>query len=72
MTGIGIEHKSVSADTTVVSIYQDINYGGRVATLSEGSYNLSALQSKGFRNDDLSSLKVASGYEVVLYEHDNF
>ncbi len=59
-------------ETGVVYIYQDINYGGRVAALNEGSYNMAALQAKGFLNDDLSSLKVASGYEAVLYWDDNF
>ncbi|MCR5736256.1 MAG: hypothetical protein K6G64_01235 [Eubacterium sp.] len=61
-----------AAETGVVYIYQDINYGGRVAALNEGSYNLAALSAKGFRNDDLTALKVASGYEAVLYWDDNF
>ena len=60
------------AETGVVYIYQDINYGGRVAALNEGRYNLAALQAKGFQNDDLSSLKVQSGYEAILYADDNF
>lgn len=59
-------------ETGVVYIYQDINYGGRVAAFNEGRYNLAALEAKGFRNDDLSSLKVQSGYEAVLYADDNF
>lgn len=63
---------TTKAETGVVYIYQDINYGGRVTALNEGSYNLSALMAKGFRNDDLSSLKVASGYEAILYADDNF
>lgn len=59
-------------ETGVVYIYQDINYGGRVAALNEGRYNRAALEAKGFRNDDLSSLKVQNGYEAVLYADDNF
>lgn len=59
-------------ETGVVYIYQDINYGGRVTVLNEGRYNLAALESKGFKNDDLSSLKVQSGYEAILYADDNF
>lgn len=55
-----------------VYIYQDINYGGRTASLGEGSYNLASLQAKGFQNDDLSSIKVPFGYKVTLYENDNF
>ncbi|MFR8767375.1 MAG: beta-1,3-glucanase family protein [Eubacterium sp.] len=63
---------TTTAEKGVVYIYQDINYGGRVAALNEGRYNLAALQAKGFKNDDLSSLKVASGYEAILYYDDNF
>lgn len=59
-------------ETGVVYIYQDINYGGRVTALNEGKYNIAALEAKGFRNDDLSSLKVQNGYEAVLYADDNF
>lgn len=59
-------------ETGVVYIYQDINYGGRVTALNEGRYNRAALEAKGFRNDDLSSLKVQNGYEAVLYADDNF
>ena len=49
---------TTTAEKGVVYIYQDINYGGRVAALNEGRYNLAALQAKGFKNDDLSSLKL--------------
>ena len=63
---------TTTTEKGVVYIYQDINYGGRVAALNEGRYNPAALQAKGFRNDDLSSLKVASGYEAILYYDDNF
>lgn len=55
-----------------VYIYQDINYGGRSASLGLGSYNLASLQAKGFYNDDLSSIKVPWGYKVTLYADDNF
>lgn len=60
------------AETGVVYIYQDINYGGKVTVLNEGRYNLAALEAKGFKNDDLSSVKVQSGYEAILYDNDNF
>lgn len=63
---------TTKAETGVVYIYQDINYGGRVAALNVGEYRLSDLQAKGFWNDDLSSLKVADGYQAILYADDNF
>ena len=76
-TSLGVTVRGQAQTTTkvesgVVYIYQDINYGGRVTALNEGRYNLVALEAKGFRNDDLSSLKVANGYEAILYADDNF
>ena len=40
---------TTTAEKGVVYIYQDINYGGRVAALNEGRYNLAALQAKGLK-----------------------
>lgn len=54
------------------TFYRDINYGGTAVYLPVGDYTLSALQARGIRNDDISSLKVSAGYQVVLYEHNNF
>ena len=62
---------SISA-TTAATVYKDCNYGGYAVGLSAGSYTLSQLQARGVVNDDISSLKVASGYEAILYKDDNF
>jgi len=56
----------------VASVYQDCNYGGYTAALAEGSYTLAQLQALGVRNDDLSSLRVNAGYQVKLFQDDNF
>lgn len=61
-----------TTSTGVVTLYQHCNYGGYSAGLKEGSYTLSQLQALGVKNDDLSSLKVSSGYKITLYQHDNF
>jgi hypothetical protein len=53
-------------------VYQHCAYGGYAVTLAAGNYNLSQLQAKGVVNNDLSSLKVDSGYEVVVYQNDDF
>lgn len=55
-----------------VTVYRDCNYGGTAVDLAAGTYTLSQLIAKGVINDDISSLKVKSGYEVVLYQNDNF
>ena len=61
-----------SASGAAATVYKDCEYGGYAVTLPVGSYTLSQLQARGVVNDDISSLKVASGYEVILYQHDNF
>jgi hypothetical protein len=55
-----------------VALFQHCSYGGWQATLAPGDYTLAQLTALGARNDDASSLRVPAGYEVVLYEHDNF
>ncbi|HYG37232.1 MAG TPA: glycosyl hydrolase family 18 protein [Cytophagales bacterium] len=56
----------------VASVYEHCSFGGTSAGLPVGNYTLSQLNSRGIANDFISSLKVNSGYEVVLYQHDNF
>lgn len=56
----------------VGTVYKDCNYGGYSVSLPTGDYTLSQLQAKGVLDNDISSLKVQSGYEVVLYANDNF
>jgi hypothetical protein len=58
--------------TGVATFYKDCNYGGAAVALQPGSYTMSQLQAKGILNDDISSLKVQSGYKVTLYWDDNF
>ncbi len=55
-----------------VTLYQHCSYGGYSAGLQVGSYTLNQLQALGVQNDDLSSLRVASGYKATLYQHHDF
>ncbi|WP_217605916.1 beta-1,3-glucanase family protein [Chitinophaga sp. GbtcB8] len=52
--------------------YKDCNYTGYAVGLNPGTYTLSQLNALGILNDDISSMKVTSGYKVTLYKHDNF
>lgn len=62
-----------STTGSVATVYQHCNYGGWSAGVdAAGSYDLGALQAKGFVNDDASSIKVAAGYEAVLYQNAGF
>ncbi|UPK67151.1 glycoside hydrolase family 76 protein [Chitinophaga filiformis] len=58
--------------TAGASFFKDCNYTGDVISLEAGNYTLTQLQARGISNDAISSLKVSSGYQVILYEHDNF
>jgi beta-glucanase (GH16 family) len=58
--------------TGPVIVYKDCNYTGTAVALTAGSYTLAQLQAKGILNDDISSLKVQSGYKATFYWEDNF
>lgn len=55
----------------VVTIYADNNYQGDSLRLVQRNYTYPELNEAGF-NDRISSIRVKSGYRVVMYEHDNF
>jgi hypothetical protein len=57
---------------SVATVYNDCNFTGAAAALGVGDYTLSQLNARGIGNDAISSLRVSGGYEVVLYQHDNF
>lgn len=61
-----------SSTTGPLTVYENSNYGGFHAGLPIGAYKLAGLQLKGVLNDEISSLKIAEGYKVVLFEHENF
>lgn len=58
--------------TAGATFYKDCNYTGAVTSLEAGDYTLTQLQARGILNNDISSLKVSSGYQVILYDNDNF
>jgi hypothetical protein len=58
--------------TNVATVYQHCTYGGYAIGLPVGVYSLADLQSRGITNNDLSSLKVTSGYKVTMFDTDYF
>ncbi|MGH8083636.1 MAG: hypothetical protein ACREP7_23875 [Lysobacter sp.] len=56
----------------VATFYQDCSNGGYFSGLAVGDYRLSEMRKKGLQNDDISSITINSGYQVQLFEHDNF
>ena len=67
-----IEVVSNGSGTARATMYQHCPYTGWSVGLDVGSYNLAALQARGFIDNDMSSLRVSAGYEAVLYQGDNF
>ncbi|MDB5257204.1 MAG: glycoside hydrolase family 16 [Chitinophagaceae bacterium] len=55
----------------VTTVYKDCNFGGYAVGLPVGNYAYGDLYARGIANEDISSIKVNSGYEVVLCENDN-
>lgn len=55
-----------------VTFFQHCNYDGYSASLPAGRYTLAQLRARGLRNDDLSSVRVPSGWRVQVWEADNF
>ncbi|MDB5272596.1 MAG: hypothetical protein JWO58_963 [Chitinophagaceae bacterium] len=80
--GPGINKQTIPASAffrmipviTRATIYQHCNYdaSGYAVGLDVGNYTTAQMAAKGILNNDVSSLKVNSGYEVVLYDLDNF
>lgn len=54
----------------VVTLYQNCNFGGYTVSLAMGSYSASELVSLGARDNDISSVKVETGYQITLYQDD--
>ncbi|OMQ10413.1 RICIN domain-containing protein [[Flexibacter] sp. ATCC 35103] len=71
ITGI-IPPSAISASSDVITVYKDCNYEGFSAGLTIGDYDLDRLNSLGILNDDISSLRVAEGFQAILYHDDNF
>jgi hypothetical protein len=69
---IGTNQPQVPASTDVITAYLDCNYTGFSGGLTIGDYNLSRLNSLGIQNDAISSLKIAQGFQAILYQDDNF
>jgi hypothetical protein len=62
----------VEAVAPTVTVYKDCNFIGRAVNLPVGDYTMAQLQVRGVNNDDISSLRVAAGYQATVYTDDNF
>ncbi len=56
-----------------ITVYKHCNYdaSGYAVSLSVGTYTTAQLTALGILNNDISSLRVTSGFEIVLFDTDN-
>lgn len=67
-----IEKLGDETSSTKATFYENSNYSGWSVALSEGRYDYGTMISKGIKNDQISSVKVADGYKVTLYNDERF
>ena len=67
-----IEKLGDETSSAKATFYENSNYSGWSVALSEGRYDYSTMVSKGIKNDQISSVKVADGYKVTLYNDAGF
>lgn len=53
-------------------LYNDVNYGGTAVSFPVGNYRLADMNAGGFPDDAISSFTLPPGYQITLFEHDNF
>ena len=62
----------IEEQNSIVSLFNDIDFGGNKANLNVGEYTLTDLTAQGFFDNTLTSLSIKEGYKVIAYEDDNF
>lgn len=67
-----IEKLGDETSSAKATFYENSNYSGWSVALSEGRYDYGTMVSKGIKNDQISSVKVADGYKVTLYNDERF
>jgi hypothetical protein len=58
--------------TSAATLFQHCNYTGWQAGVGVGDYTTAQLQALGVLDNDASSLQLASGYQAMVYDSDNF
>jgi predicted alpha-1,6-mannanase (GH76 family) len=63
----------IPADGEGVLFCGDLNYGGGSSPqIGTGSFTMTQLGALGVGNDSVSSLRIPTGWQVILYQNDNF
>lgn len=72
----GLSYMVLSGDEQrtkgAVVVYKDCDYTNTPTRVDAGEYTLSQLKLLGVIDNDISSIKIAEGYKVILFDGDNF
>ncbi|SEW46093.1 Por secretion system C-terminal sorting domain-containing protein [Chitinophaga sp. YR573] len=71
-SAITVETDTATTQSGAATVYADCNFTGSGVSLTPGTYTLSQLQALGVLNDDISSVRVKSGYKITLYTDGGF
>jgi chitodextrinase len=63
---------TTSPSCSGVRVYQNSAYGGYGVCLQTGDYNAAALLARGIKDNDITSVKVLTGYTLTMYDLDAF
>ncbi len=67
-TAINRIFPSTQAEQVAATIYQDADYSGYAVDMPEGSFSQALMAVFGIRAKDITSMKIAPGYKVTLFE----
>ena len=62
----------IASDNEPVTVYQNVNFGGSSLDIGEGDVSIAALRASSVGNDRISSIEIASGYQVVACRNSGF
>lgn len=60
--------RKLPAPKASATLYEHCGYRGYAVPIGEGYHSLTDLVNRGMKNDDISSVRVGPGSEVILYE----
>jgi len=72
LAAVRVSRNQNSGNSVLATVYKHCNYRGRKGVINkEGQYNIDWIN-RAVGNDEMSSVRVAPGYEVQLFQHSNF
>lgn len=70
--GVPVQDSSSISLQFPCELYNGYNFTGKIVPIDVGRYTLTDLQAKGYEDRSLSSLKIANGYKLTIYDENGF